>query len=534
MTDDSNVIEVTNFSLSLKQNKVTTEILKDISISVKKGERWGITGESGAGKSMLIYALASLLPEQSIETTGSIQLTDRDQCMELLAQPYRKRRAVCAKRLAMILQDSINALNPFETIEHQWKETVLFHHPEKKRQRLDLHFQERLKQFGLMNDRDILKKYPHQLSGGMKQRIAIAMALESNADILIADEPTTSLDSVNQRKLIEYIENICRQRQMTLLYISHNPGIIQKLCTHVAIMKAGELVESGKVEEILKHPKTDIARHLLGETKKLYKKRRKENVLLAQEEEVLRIEKVDKYFSNKKILNTVSFQLYQGEILGVLGVSGCGKSTLAKMILGLLSPDSGEIYYREKRIDHLTDRGYRPFRKEIQMVFQNPFDCLDPGKKILDLLMEPLKIWESKRSIRDKRNMVKQVCKDCGLTERCLDRYPGEFSGGQLQRIALARALVMSPDVLVADEIVSALDVSVQNQILQMLRRLKRKYGLSVLFITHDLAVMRAVADRVMVVENGEIVQIGEAEYILEQSRNELVRNLREAAFYIK
>ncbi|MBR0399036.1 MAG: ABC transporter ATP-binding protein [Eubacterium sp.] len=548
MTDQNPVVQLCEFNLWIRKGSSRIQVLKNLSLSIHAGERWGIAGESGAGKSMTMYSLLSLLPEKSTEVSGKILYRSRDGSMEELLQiPYKKRHAYCANHAAVILQDSINALNPFERIEKQWIPTVRLHHPEMEESTIRAHLLERMERFGIAGGEEVLRKYPHQLSGGMKQRIAIAMALESNAGILIADEPTTSLDTVNQRKIISFIDEICRTEHLTLLYISHNLGIVQHLCTHAAILKDGEITGQGKLEDVFFRTESGYTAQLIRETEKLYSSagRQKDfnSADKSGQEELLRVENVTKTFpkmaggfrkSTFTAAEKISFSVHKGEIIGLLGESGCGKSTLAKVITGLIPPTSGNVFFRDTIISGLDSHAYRPFRRSVQMIFQNPFDSLDPRMKVRNILLEPLRLWKIGKTKEEREKTILQMCRDCGLSEASLEKYPTEFSGGQLQRIAIARALLVRPEFLIADEIVSALDVSVQNQILELLLQMKEKYGLTILFITHDLAVIRRISDRVMVMQGGHLLACGRTEEVLDQPEQPYIRSLTDAAFFLR
>ncbi len=274
MTENTPAIQLSNLNLWVRNGKKETQILKDLCLTIHKGERWGVVGESGAGKSMTMYSLTALLPEKSTRTEGEILFAGENGQQENLFEiPYKDRQKYCSEKTALILQDSIHALNPYVKIGQQWKETLHFHHPEVSKREYEKELLDRLERFGIQGGREVLFKYPHQLSGGMKQRIAIGMALESMAKILIADEPTTALDAINQRKVVEYIQKLCTERELTLLYISHNLGIIQEVCTHAVVMKDGEIVETGTIEEIFHHPQKPYTKKLLEETGRLYRRR---------------------------------------------------------------------------------------------------------------------------------------------------------------------------------------------------------------------------------------------------------------------
>ncbi len=599
---EQSAVRLDHLNLWIHNGNRRTQILNDINLDIHRGERWGIAGESGAGKTMTVFSMTALLPPGNTEIQGSIRFAGDLSGTNLLDIPYRNRHRYCASMVSVILQDSINALNPFERIDRQWIPTVKLYHPDMDASRVYPHLLQQLERFGISGGAEILKKYPHQLSGGMKQRIAIAMALESNADILIADEPTTSLDAINQRKVITFIDEVCKKNHLTLIYISHNLGIIQYLCDHTAVLRNGRIVEQGDSQSLFSSPKNSYTRKLIRETALLYqrgsysqihkdvaeqpgetlveKKSGKSESLTEKSNanseyltdwkgaasgvqpeirndntqsrpethknpateirSLLEVSHVTKTFRrmNQKTakadfaaVKDVSFSLMENEILGLIGESGCGKSTLARMILGLLTPDNGTVTYNGKLISTLSERKFRPLRKEIQMIFQNPFGSLDPRIRAERLLIEPLNIWNIGNSQAERKNMIREICEECNLPPDVLGKYPGELSGGQLQRIAIARALLVKPKLLIADEIVSALDVSVQNEILRLLAEMKKKHGLTMLFITHDLAVVRKISDRVIVMHEGKLLQTGTPTDIMQRPEHAYVRELMQAFF---
>ena len=542
-------VQISHPSLWLRNGRQEVRILDDISLDIRRGERWGIAGESGAGKSMTVYSMTALLPFKGTRMEGAIRYGKDENRTNLLDIPYRDRHRYCSDRVSVILQDAINALNPFERIDRQWIPTAKLHHPDMQREDLYPHLLERLERFGVAGGMEVLKKYPHQLSGGMRQRIEIAMALESDADILIADEPTTSLDAVNQRKIVTFLDDICRKNHLTLIYISHNLGLIESLCDHAAVLRSGRIVEQGKICVLFHAPKHPYTEKLVSETESLYTESGRRSGSAVDKLKkggkpdagtLMEVAHLSKHFrrmdrKNRKdafaAVDDVSFTIRKGEVLGLLGESGCGKSTLARMLLGLIRPDGGVITYGGKDISRLHESAFRPLRRELQMIFQNPFDSLDPRMKVKDLLMEPLTIWRIGTDEKERIDMIREMTGECGLPDDIFGKRPGEFSGGQLQRIAIARALLVRPRFLVADEIVSALDVPVQNEILNLLTGMQRRYGLTVLFITHDLAVIRKVSDRIMIMKEGRLlghVAAGDDEG---QITDPYFRALSEAAF---
>lgn len=522
------ILDVSNLCLDIKSGRKRTAILKNVSFRLHQGQRLGIIGNSGAGKSMTMYALTNLLPEKTTEMTGSIVYYGEN---DILKMKRKEKRRYCSEHTAIILQDSLNALNPYRTIYSQMEENILHFHPMDKAA-AGKRIREMMEVIGISSDVQTLNKYPRQFSGGMRQRIAIAMALESNAKILIADEPTTALDAINQMNFVRFLDKICRERNLALLFISHNPGLVSMLCEDVLVMKKGEVVDRGPSAEVFERQRDTFDG---GKKDELYSHMTdKPSGRPVLEIKDIRKKYVVKHFGMNGMhvfpaVRGISFKLYPGETLGLVGESGCGKSTLAKMMVKLLEPDDGEIYYRDRLVSSMQIGEFRRIRPKVQLIQQNPFNSLDPEMKIFDILSEGIRVHHIPTDGRSIREYLTKILEDCGLQEEYLQRYPHEFSGGQLQRIAIARAIALRPEIVIADEIVSALDVSVQGQIMELLMRLKNERGMSVIFISHDLCVVRSISDRILVMKDGEIVDSGSTEYIFEKSECPYTLALKDA-----
>ena len=503
-----------------------TKILKDVSFNIDQGQIFGLVGESGSGKSMTALAMMQLLPEGS-EARGRI-FVDGDDVLSL------SETEICALRgneIGMIFQEPMTALNPVKTIGDQVAETLLIHGKSNKYEASRI-ARKMLDRVGLPADKYPSTKYPHELSGGQRQRVCIAMAIALRPKLLIADEPTTALDVTTQAQILDLLRELVNEEKMSLLLITHDLAVVAGMADYVAVMRRGEIVEQGQTEQLFKH-----MRHPY--TKQLFKasSHQPQRGSEAQDAPILQVRNVTREYASPRTklfhrppacraVNNVSFDLMRGESLGLVGESGCGKSTLTRAILGLEPLQSGEILLAGESV--LAGRKMsKHLRKKVQVVFQDPYGSFDPRHKVQRLLMEPFHLTKTPDN---PRAHLADALDNVGMSADSLDRYIHEFSGGQRQRIAIARALVLHPDLIVLDEAVSALDVSIRAQILDLLVDLQTRLGLSYLFISHDLTVVRTITDRVLVMQAGKIVEQGKTEQIFTNPKHAYTQQLLNAA----
>ena len=507
------LVEIKNLSIRFPEGNSTFEAVKGISFSIGKGEIVGVVGESGSGKSMSALALMGLLPKDAEIASGSLCFQGED----LVTMKPEKRRQLCGSKMAMVFQEPMTSLNPVLKIERQVGESLRIH---TKLGNAEIHERvvQALSEVGLPDPEGLCGKYPHELSGGMRQRVMIAQAMINSPSLLIADEPTTALDCVVQAQILELLRNIHRTKGTSILFISHDLNVVRALCSRVIVVYKGEIVEEGQTEDVLLHPKHEYTRHLVASIPEGEKGE-------SSGGEILRLTDLNVFYDvrgglfrkkgKKHVIHDLNLSAREGAIVGIVGESGCGKSTLSKTILGLHDNYTGEVKVRD---------GVRP-----QMVFQDPAGSLNPARTIGWILEEPLRL----RGIRDRterRQLVKEMLENVGLDESFAARHPRELSGGQKQRISIGVALLMDPRLVIADEPVSALDVTVQSQILNLLLKLHAEKQMTILFISHDLNVVRGLCSRVMVIYKGVIVEEGLAEEIYEHPAHPYTKLLLEAA----
>ncbi len=499
-----------------------TEAVKGVSLEIAAGETVAIVGESGSGKSVTALATVSLLPDGT-HISGAVKFEGED----LLNAPAKALRKIRGNEISFIFQEPMTSLNPLHTIEKQMREAISLHHPMK---RSDEHARilELLHKVGIPDAESRLPSYPHQLSGGQRQRVMIAMALANRPKLLIADEPTTALDVTIQAQILELLADIQREEGLAILFITHDLGIVRHISDRTYVMKEGEVVEEGKTAEIFANPSHPYTRKLMDAVPTGTPAPISESAPEVMSAENLRIwfpvqrGLLKRVVGHIKAVNKVDFSLRKGETLGIVGESGSGKTTVALAILRLIASD-GEISLLDQRIDTLTGQRLREKRRDIQIVFQDPFGSLSPRMTVEEIVAEGLTV-HNLPGPREK--LVDGVLKEVGLEPSMKARYPHEFSGGQRQRIAIARAIILQPKLLVLDEPTSALDMTVQLQIIDLLRGLQQRHGLSYIFISHDLRVVRALSHNVLVMKDGDVVEAGSAESIFDSPQSSYTKAL--------
>lgn len=512
------LLDIQNLNLTIGD----AEILKDISLSVEAGKIVAIVGESGSGKSMTSSAVMNLLPGGS-ELSGRIWLSGED----LLEKTEEEMCAVRADSLGMVFQEPMTALNPVETIGAQVMEAIKLSEPSLSKADLKEKAAEILHRVGLENNRFPLDTYPHKLSGGQRQRVVIAIAISQKPSLLIADEPTTALDVTTQAKILDLLKKLVERDSMGMLLISHDLAVVGDVADHIIIMKDGEIVERGDVPAIFDALEHDYSKALFdaaagGEASSRFIADSAGHILT-----VKNLIKEYKLTGGKtlKAVNDVSFKIKRGENVGLVGESGCGKSTLSRCILGLEDITKGEIL-----INGQPFTGERELRSHINVVFQDPYGSFNPRHSVGRIVAEPFFLMQDKVNEWEKEGKVKSLLKQVGLNESDAAKYPHEFSGGQRQRIAIARALITEPDLILLDEATSALDVLIRGEILELLERLSDQLGISYLFISHDLATVQHITDRVMVMKDGVIVEEGITANIYARPQHPYTKALLEAS----
>ena len=521
------LLAIENLVLGLPEGADRTRAVDGISLKVDRKEIVCLVGESGSGKSMTAHAILGLLPSKVKALHGEIRFGDRD----LLSLSPREMRALRGSRIAMIFQEPLTALNPLAKVGHQVAEAIRIHG--RSDGAVDARVVELFSQVGLPDPASIVSAYPFQLSGGQRQRVMIAMALANDPELLIADEPTTALDVTTQRQILDLILSLQQKREMGVLFITHDIGVVADIADRVVVLRHGKVVEQGPAETVLEAPQTDYTRDLLDAVPG-------RGAIRSTEEEsapLLEIKALQKVFTTRQSFFAkprrvaaaagLDLVLKRGETLAVVGESGSGKSTLARMVLRLIEPDDGAINFDGAPVRAMKGASLRQFRRRIQIVFQDPYASLDPRLKIGESIVRGPMAFGASRA--EATAAAIRWLEKVGLSAQALNRFPHEFSGGQRQRICIARALALDPVCLIADEAVSALDVSVQAQVLKLLSDLKSEMGLSMLFITHDLRVAREIADRIVVMQNGRIVEQAPTADLFDKPQADYTKRLLDA-----
>mgnify|MGYP001363477624 CR=1 FL=1 len=542
------LLSIKNLSLDFIAESGTVNALKNISLTVNKGEVVALVGESGSGKSVTSLSILQLLPSPPAKfSTGEILFSENgNETTDLLKRKRNEMQDIRGNKIAMIFQEPMTSLNPVLTCGDQVMESLLLHKritkPEAKQQTIN--WFEKVK---LPDPETIFNRYPHQLSGGQKQRVMIAIAMCCEPSLLICDEPTTALDVTVQKTILQLIKELQQQSNMGVIFITHDLGVVAEIADRAVVMYKGEIVEQNSVKEIFntpEHPYTQallacrpvnhergkrlpVVSDFIGEKIKSKKQEitNKEVAKPGNPEVLLTAENLSVWFPVKKTIlgkalsytkavDDVSFEVYKGETLGLVGESGCGKTTLGRTLLRLIEPTSGKIVYNGIDLTAKKRSELRSLRKEVQIVFQDPYSSLNPRITIGSAIAEPMKVHGIFPTDKQRRSKVTELLEKVNLKAEHFNRYPHEFSGGQRQRIVIARALALNPSFIVCDESVSALDVSVQAQVLNLLNDLKKEFGFTVIFISHDLSVVRYISDRIMVMNKGKIEERGKADDI--------------------
>jgi len=545
-------LKINNLSVDYRMRKETVYAAKNVNIEVNKGEILGLVGESGSGKSTVGNAIINLIDEPGRVSSGSVILGDLN--IHKKSESIVKYRG---NKIGLIFQDPQTSLNPILTVGEQLIETIQTHlkisKENAKNKSISL-----LKEVGIKDAEKRFDNYPHQFSGGMRQRVVISLALCCEPELLIADEPTTALDVSIQSQILELIKKLTKERNLAVILITHDMGVIAETADRVAVMKSGDLVEIGKTKDILINPKKNYTKSLVSSVpptnKKISRfviiekenKNNKENSIKILnrwtkkeilDQDLVEVKNLNKSFDDNfftessknsvMAVNNVSFKIKEGESFGLVGESGSGKSTIAKMIVNLFKPSSGDILFDKIYITKIKQKKeMMKFRKQIQMIFQDPYSSLNGRLKVKDIIAEPIKLHNPSISNSDLNNYIFDLLESVELIQKSADRYPHEFSGGQRQRISIARAIATQPRLLVCDEPTSALDVSIQAQILNLLKDLQEQLNLTILFISHDLPVVRQMCDRIGVLKDGKLCEISNSEDLFLKPEHEYTKEL--------
>ncbi|MBT5032519.1 MAG: ABC transporter ATP-binding protein [Proteobacteria bacterium] len=518
------LLEVNNLTVRFYTRDGVTTAVDNVSFNVDRGQILGIVGESGSGKSVCCYSLLNLIPQPP----GKIESgTANFEGVDLLASSEAELRAIRGDDVAMIFQDPMTSLNPFLTIGEQLIEPLIFHR-NYKRSQARVRAKELLDEVGIQQVAERFDSYPHEFSGGMRQRVMIAMALINEPKLLIADEPTTALDVTIQAQILELIAELQKKRNIGVIFISHDLGVVANIADNVLVMKEGKVVESGTAKQLFSAPKEEYTRQLIDSIPS--GSRQSDGV---KKDPIIQVRDLHTWFKDRnsgkgeyiKAVNGVTFDIQRGEILGLVGESGSGKSTIGRSILKLVPVTAGEVLYQGQNLVGLERAQMKPLRRQLQMIFQDPYASLNPRMTVYDALAEPM-LYHGVATAKDIDQKVLTLMDDVGLERRYIRKYPHEFSGGQRQRIAIGRAIACNPGFLVADEPVSALDVTIQAQILDLLIELVKNRNLTMLFISHDLSVVRYLCDRTLVMQRGELVEQGDTDKMFTAAEMPYTREL--------
>lgn len=547
-------LSVKNLQTEFKTKEVFVKALRNVSFDLRAGETLGVVGESGSGKSVTALSIMRLIPQPPGEiTNGQVLFKGKD----LLSYSEKQMREIRGNHISMIFQEPMTSLNPVFTVGYQIDEASILHQKMNKKEArektLDL-----LDQVGIVDPAGRVNSYPHEMSGGQRQRVMIAMAIACQPDLLIADEPTTALDVTIQKQIIELLQKLQSKMNLSVMFISHDLGVISEIAQRVLVMHKGEIVEEGTTSEIFKNPKQAYTKGLIAcrptldiktarlpmvsdfiegkEIKELPLKEKKN----LNAEPLLEVKDLKKYFPLKKsffgktlsyvkAVDDISFEVQKGSTLGLVGESGCGKTTLGRTILHLVQPSAGTVLYNKTNISQLDKKALKAIRRKMQIIFQDPYASLNPRMTVGASIMEPMIIHKLFSSRKERNDRLDFLMEQVGLDKNMKNRYPHEFSGGQRQRICIARAIAIEPEFIVCDESVSSLDVSIQAQILNLLKELQDKMNLTYIFISHDLTVVKFISDKIAVMSRGKIVEYNDSDEIYKNPKSPYTQKLIQA-----
>jgi peptide/nickel transport system ATP-binding protein len=561
---DGQLLHIDRLNISFSTENGMVHAVQDLQLQLMKGESIGIVGESGSGKSITSLAIMGLLPSNGKITEGSILYRNKQQQIQQLASLKEQQfQHLRGNEISMIFQEPMTSLNPVHTCGMQVAEVMMWHEKisfdAARKRTLQL-----FEQVMLPRVEEIFKSYPHQLSGGQKQRVMIAMAIACKPQLLIADEPTTALDVTVQKTILELLKSLQKEYQMGMIFITHDLGVVAQVAQKILVMYKGKTVEQGNVKDIFNAPQHPYTQGLIACKPPLHERPSRlltvadftsdqqakvqvENISHQQRAQahqqlyagkpLLSVQDLSTVFVSKKGLikpvtttvhavDHVSFDVFKGETLGLVGESGCGKSTLGRSILRLIAPTSGKIIYNNCNLLDLSNEEMRVMRRKMQLIFQDPFSSLNPRLTVGHAIAEPIRVHGLIKGEEAIKNRVMQLLKRVGLNEQHYNRYPHEFSGGQRQRVGIARTLALEPEFIICDESVSALDVSVQAQVLNLLNELKQEFSLTYIFISHDLSVVKYMCDRIIVMQKGKIAEMAEADALYAHPQSEYTKKL--------
>lgn len=559
MTTNIPLLQIQNLVISFSRENSWTDVIKGISFELHKNEIIGIVGESGSGKSVSSLAVLGLLPNKISRISNGQILYNGDDLTQKSSKDFRKIRG---REISMIFQEPMSSLNPSLKCGYQVEE-ILFEHTNLSKKEVKVEVLSLFEKVKLPNPEKIYNSYPHQISGGQKQRVMIAMAIACKPKILFADEPTTALDVTVQKEIIKLLKELQQETQMSIVFISHDLALVSEIADRVLVMYKGEIVEQGPTAEIFRNPQQTYTKALIASRPSLDERlkrlptiadflndttpteiitpeeRTKRLERLYAQPPILEVKNIEKNYYSKigilgkksvfKALQDISFKVYEGETKGLVGESGSGKSTIGNAILQLDKATKGQIFYKGTDITALSEKEFKNFRKEIQIIFQDPYSSLNPKMKVGEAIMEPMQVHNLYKNNKERKQKTLEILERVGLSEEHFNRYPHEFSGGQRQRIGIARTIALQPKLIVCDESVSALDISVQAQVLNLLNELKENFGFTYIFISHDLAVVKYMSDKILVLNKGHLEEETEADELYRNPKTEYSRKLIDA-----